>query len=245
MESLGREYLLAKTYFKEAQSCKRQSPEWFTWLDAVSFYFPWRRLMNAEGHCLEHEVPWLTFPAISHIQEFLDSSMRVFEYGSGGSTLFFARRVREVVSMEHDEEWYEKLQQRLEDQRIENCTVHHVPPSVTKDADGRDPANPDDYVSSSDQYRGKFFREYVTKIEDYPDRSFDVVVVDGRARPSCFEHGVSKVRDDGLLVFDNTNCDHYGPAMALAPEHFAFRRCPGPAPFLGHFTETSLWKGGR
>ena len=23
--------------------------------------------MNVEGHCLEHEIPWLTFPAISHI----------------------------------------------------------------------------------------------------------------------------------------------------------------------------------
>jgi hypothetical protein len=241
MESPSREYWFLSTYLREAQAFRKKYTDWFTWTDAVSYYLKWRRLLNAEGHCLDHEIPWLTLPSIEMLQQFLKPDMRVFEYGSGGSTVFFARRVQEVVSMEHDEEWYEKLQRRLEDQGIENCTVHYVPPSVTKDADGRDPSDPDDYVSSSDQYSGKSFREYATKIEDYPDHSFDVVVVDGRARPSCFKHAVSKVRGDGLLVFDNTNRDRYGPAMALAPEDFEFRRCPGPAPFLPHFTETSLW----
>jgi len=198
--------------------------------------------MNANGHCLEHEMPWLTFPAISLIENFLEPSMRVFEYGSGGSTLFFARRVREVVSIEHEGEWYDKLKRRLENEGIENCTVHHILPSPNQDADGRDPSDPDGYVSSNDQYSGKSFREYVTKIEDYPDHSFDVVVVDGRARSSCFKHAISKVRAGGLLVFDNTGRDRYHRSMTLAPDHFKFRRCPGPTPFLTHFTETSLWK---
>jgi tRNA A58 N-methylase Trm61 len=200
--------------------------------------------MKANGHCVEHEIPWLTFPAISQIDSFLKPSMRVFEYGSGGSTLFFARRVREVVSIEHDDEWYTKLQKRLENQGIENCSVHHIPPSPIRDSSVRDPADPDDYVSSNDQYSGKCFREYVTKIEDYPDHSFDVVVVDGRARSSCFKHAISKVRTGGLLVFDNTDRGHYHRSMTLAPDHFKFTRCPGPTPFLTNFTETSLWKAG-
>jgi hypothetical protein len=146
--------------------------------------------------------------------------------------------------MEHDEEWYSALRAHLAEKNIKNCTVHCKPPTKAPNEAGKDPAEPNSYLSGSDQYREHSFREYVTKIEDYPDRTFDVIVVDGRARPSCFKHAVSKVRNDGLLIFDNTNRDRYQPAMALAPGHFEFRRCPGPTPFLKRFTETSLWKGG-
>src|SRR5690606_37246496 len=46
---------------------------------------------------LDLELPWLTIGAILHIKRFLNKNMRVFEYGSGGSTLFFSKRAKEVV----------------------------------------------------------------------------------------------------------------------------------------------------
>jgi hypothetical protein len=145
--------------------------------------------------------------------------------------------------MEHDHGWYTKLIERIESEGVQNCTVHHAPPSPQEGDEDLAPADPDSYVSSSEQYEGMSFREYATQIEHYPDHHFDVIVVDGRARPSCFKHAVSKVKSDGLLVWDNTDREHYQPAMKLAPDTFEFRRRPGPAPFLNHFTETSLWKG--
>lgn len=242
MGSLRREYYLLKRYVANALNCRGRHPQWFGWMDAVSYYQPWRRTMNAEGHCLEHELPWLTFPAIERLSSFLTPKMKVFEYGSGGSTLFFARRAKEVISVEHDADWHKRLASNLKEKNIDNCIVHHIPPSSDDRLENADPSDPDSYTSGGDRYKGMSFRDYAAKIEEHPNNYFDIVVVDGRARPSCFKHAVSKVRDDGLLVFDNTSRDRYGPAMALAADHFEFRRCPGPTPFLGHFTETSLWK---
>jgi len=243
MSSIGREVYLARIYKANASNCIRQNPDSFGWLEALRFYFPWRATMQADGHCLENELPWMTFPAISQIRDFLEPSMRVFEYGSGGSTVFFANRVKEVISVEHDKEWYQKLQEELKKLDIDNCTVHHRPPSPIENGVSGDPADPDDYVSSGDPYEGLSFHDYATQIDEYPDGYFDVVVVDGRARPSSFKHSVPKVKDTGLLVWDNTNRSRYHSAMKLAPKSFEYLRCPGPTPFLGHFTETSLWFG--
>ena len=49
--------------------------------------------------------PWITFPAMRWLTSYLRPSMSVFEWGSGGSTLFFAQRVARVVSVEYDTAW--------------------------------------------------------------------------------------------------------------------------------------------
>jgi hypothetical protein len=243
MGTIGREVYLARKYESIVSNCIRQNPNSFGWLDAVRFYLPWRETMEADGHCLENKLPWMTFPAISRLRDFLNPSMRVFEYGSGGSTVFFASRVQEVISVEHDQEWHRKLQKELKELNVDNCTVHHRPPSPMENGTSGDPADPDDYVSGNESYEGMSFRDYATQIDEHPDGHFDLIVVDGRARPSCFKHSVPKIKDTGMLVWDNTNRSRYHPAMKLAPENFDYLRCPGPTPFLGHFTETSLWKG--
>ena len=51
---------------------------------------------------MEMELPWFLYGAIDFLQEFLQREMEVFEFGSGGSTLFFARRCARVESVEED-----------------------------------------------------------------------------------------------------------------------------------------------
>ena len=46
-------------------------------------------------------LPWFTYPAIEALSNWDLSDKRVFEYGSGFSTLFWASRAKEVVSVEH------------------------------------------------------------------------------------------------------------------------------------------------
>ena len=48
---------------------------------------------------------WYTYPAIHFIAPRLQPSFRVFEYGSGNLTRWYAKRVREVVAVEHDAQW--------------------------------------------------------------------------------------------------------------------------------------------
>ncbi len=54
-------------------------------------------------------LPWVTYSFIDFIKTRLNKEMSVFEYGSGNSTLFYAKNVKNVVSVEHDEAWYNKI----------------------------------------------------------------------------------------------------------------------------------------
>lgn len=55
-------------------------------------------------------VPWMNFGFQSFLHERLHKNLNVFEYGSGYSTVFYARRVGTVMSVEYDETWYETIQ---------------------------------------------------------------------------------------------------------------------------------------
>lgn len=58
-------------------------------------------------------LPWLTYSFIDFIEERLRKDVDVFEFGSGNSTLFFAKRVKQVSSVEHNSEWYNKLKNKI------------------------------------------------------------------------------------------------------------------------------------
>lgn len=60
-------------------------------------------------------VPWYTYPLIEYLRQFDFRNLRVFEYGSGHSTLFWASRCAEVVAVEHNPEWYEHMRTQLPD----------------------------------------------------------------------------------------------------------------------------------
>jgi hypothetical protein len=64
---------------------------------------------NAAGESL----PWLTYPAIRFLTERIRPRFRVFEYGSGQSTLWWSTRVAKVVACEHDISWYRYFSTQL------------------------------------------------------------------------------------------------------------------------------------
>lgn len=81
---------------------------------------------DADGNCIDAEgnpIPWMTYPSIDFLDSFDLSACRVFEFGSGSSTLFWAARCRSVCSVEHFEPWFEKMRKRLP----ENVTLTKQP----------------------------------------------------------------------------------------------------------------------
>jgi len=54
-------------------------------------------------------IPWYTYPAIEYLLSIDLSEMDVFEYGCGNSTEFWSKVARKVISVEDNEEWYNKL----------------------------------------------------------------------------------------------------------------------------------------
>ena len=53
-------------------------------------------------------VPWFTYPAIEYLNCLDLSGCSVFEYGMGYSTLYWLSKTNKVISIEHDENWYNK-----------------------------------------------------------------------------------------------------------------------------------------
>jgi hypothetical protein len=69
-----------------------------------------------------NELPWMTYSCINFLDGRVDDT-RIFEYGSGNSTVWFGNRASEVVAVEHNEEWY----RRVKDSMPRNASLYHVP----------------------------------------------------------------------------------------------------------------------
>lgn len=72
---------------------------------------------------LDLELPWFSFAAIDFLSQQLRPGHEVFEYGSGGSTLFLAQRTRHVTSVESSPVWYEAVSRRLAERAIGNVSL--------------------------------------------------------------------------------------------------------------------------
>jgi hypothetical protein len=55
----------------------------------------------------------MNYAVIALLERRLNKTLSVFEYGSGYSTLFYARCVRSVISVEDDQAWYASIGSRL------------------------------------------------------------------------------------------------------------------------------------
>jgi len=73
------------------------------------------RSIDARGEA----IPWITYPALEYIKQLDFSDKTVFEYGCGGSTIFWSRLARHVDSVEHDSAFYQFVKAQLP----ENCTL--------------------------------------------------------------------------------------------------------------------------
>lgn len=198
--------------------------------------YAWRWLNSLlPGHSpLDDEVPWITFRAIDWLDAFLTPTMSVFEYGAGGSTLYLAKRAGRVVSVEHDKGFYGVVQQKLAQRGAKNCELLLHEPLPCDDE-----ARP--FASYQPQYRGLCFESYVKAIDPYPDASFDLVLVDGRARVACVRRARSKVKPGGALLLDNSDRPSYAESLEVmrGTQHFALA---GVTPWNLEASETSIWK---
>lgn len=183
----------------------------------LSFFKQWRQYRVSLKGTLDHRVPWLVFGCIRFLDTWLRKDMQVFEYGSGGSTLYFAERTKRVISIEHDRAWYEQVKKNIASVSTGHPDYRLIEPQVLQDNRQRNCTNPRHYVSCFTAYKGFEFSDYASAIDAFADSSFDLVVVDGRVRPSCIAHALQKVKSGGALLLDNADRSYY---LAPFPELF-------------------------
>lgn len=134
-------------------------------------------------NCEFKPVPWYTYPAIEFIENKLNKNFRVFEFGSGNSTLWFSERVLQVVCVESNSEWFSYLQENISS----NVELN--------------------WIEEENKYASKIF--------EYPKEYFDIIAIDGINRNKCAESAISRLKQNGFIIFDNTDDRKYNPGIEI------------------------------
>lgn len=148
-------------------------------------------------------LPWWTYAAIQEVDVLLEGrKARVFEYGAGASTMWLASRAHEVFSVEHDADFVPVVASLTDD--FDNVTLLSVPPTEVAGV----PVTP----SGRDGYENADFTDYVQAI-DRVGGTFDLIVVDGRARVACLDHALGFLAEGGVVLFDDIRRARYRAAL--------------------------------
>lgn len=113
--------------------------------------------------------PYVPDAAFEWLQDWIAPDMRVFEFGSGASTLWFAQNAAEVVSVENHKGHSDSMKEMFEFLDISNVT-----------------------------YALRDGPEYYNHIHEY-NEPFDLVFVDGRFRKECMEQSYDMAKRAILL----------------------------------------------
>ena len=132
--------------------------------------------------------------SIAMLCDLLSPTTRVLEWGSGGSSIFFSKYVRQWDSVEHDATWVKEMVALSKD--IPNLNVYSAQHSWDNVGDG-----------TLEQFEAYVKRPGTIATEDGNDSStgkntWDVIIVDGRARVECARMVLRNnwLTDNGVVI---------------------------------------------
>lgn len=152
-------------------------------------------------------IPWIPIKAKLWLDKILKPNMILYEFGSGTSTLYFATKVKKIISIEHDKNWYNNIKGKFIQEQINNCDYILIEPENITDKNSKtiDPK----HTSDLKNYELFHFRKYIESINKYPDKHFDLIFIDGRVRIACIQNSIRKIKPGGYLVLDNSDEKKY------------------------------------
>lgn len=130
---------------------------------------------------------WVTYKAKSWLEKWLKPHHVGWEFGSGYSTIWFAKRVKFLTSLENKIVWYNRMRKLMSDHKVDNVQL---------------------------LYEAKL-GYYPFVIKRCYDETLDFLFVDGRNRVVCVKRGYSKIKKGGILILDNSERERYGEAFKL------------------------------
>ena len=136
-------------------------------------------------------VPWLTEEAIVFLENFCrnNANAKILEFGCGASTIWLSKKTTNLVSIEHNEEWYNFIINALH----KNVDCKKVDLKLLP-------------------------RPYGRICEIFPDYYFDLILIDGRDRVTCTKCSIKKLKKGGVLMLDNSERAWYRPIYHLLQE---------------------------
>lgn len=140
------------------------------------------------------DSPWLTAQAVDILRTLIKPTDVALEWGSGRSTLWFARRVAFLTSIESDRTWYEWVSGKLQELSLYN--VNLILCEDETEHKGEDP-------------------QYIRVSDFIAPNSLDFVLVDGIYRDMCAVRALELVRPTGFIIIDN--CNWFIPSSSRSP----------------------------
>ena len=67
----------------------------------------------------QKEIPWFTYPAIEYLNKLDLKDKSIFEYGSGNSTVYWTRNMKEVFAVENNETWFKSVKKRIKNAKYQ------------------------------------------------------------------------------------------------------------------------------
>lgn len=227
----------ARVYLALWRDYERLTGNALRWIPVIRHFFRWHASLSPGRSPIGDRAPWIVYDARLYITHRLSSAHRVFEYGAGGSTVFFLDRGCEVVTAEHDAAWLENVRAAIPSDARWTC--HLEPPAYASEPESQS----QQFRSSFPRYEQKSFEAYVRSLEKYPAHYFDVIFVDGRARSDALALAPQKVKPGGMIVLDNAERDRYQNAIRdLEALGWKKLRFAGPGPYVkGEFWDTCVF----
>lgn len=121
-------------------------------------------------------IPWIAYDGIETLKNFLTKESRVLEFGSGMSTVWYAKHAREIYSVEDYRPWYEKVKGILAKNHLHNAHYHYADDSL----------------------------DYQTFMSE-DEEGFDLIMVDGSLRSACIASSTKLLKPGGILYLDNSD----------------------------------------
>lgn len=134
--------------------------------------------------------PWLTIDAVKFLEKYLNENSIGFEWGSGRSTIWFAKNTKFLISVENNINWYNKVKVMIENRNLKNVRYLYFDEDENKNS----PKFVDPKISN-----------YVEAINKFKEEMFDYILVDGIFREYCALNAIPKLKKGGILIIDNIN----------------------------------------
>lgn len=189
----------------------------------LTFRYIFNRMLELIYQKSNQDAPWLTRSSINFLSSYLSKEDIGFEFGSGRSTIWLAKRVKTLYSQEHDNKWFNKVNYLIKFNNLSNVfyNLHGYSQEVNDTSDA-------------------FNEDYVRSLVSIKDNSLDFVLVDGVYRSICALQSLSKIKPGGILIIDNINW--YLPSKSYSPASVKLGQKPA-SPFWEMFLKnTEGWR---
>jgi predicted O-methyltransferase YrrM len=149
------------------------------WIDAAGILYLPRCVASTVAFKLtgqRPELPWIGYRAIRRFNALIKKDWKILEFGSGMSSIWFARRCGLLTSIEANETWFHSMESIFAKYQIQNVDYRFVENAPTRE-----------------------------ELNSYAEADFDLVLVDGDWRDQSMRLALTMVKPNGYVYLDNSD----------------------------------------